>query len=302
LVRISENTGGTFLQKNVGLWAAAERCSLAWADFDKDGFLDLAMAGTGSVGGRSGLYHNSGTKTFTQVGNLPSVFSCSVAWGDYDNDGDPDLALAGQEHDTSTLVTKILRNDDGTFVEVASLTGIALCSLAWGDYNNDGHLELLMAGATNTTTYDPICRIVSYDGTSVFTEKDVGLAGVCYCHVSWGDYNSDGKLDIAITGLDQNGDGVCSARSLPVAMGAPSRGLTLTMMVTSTSSLRRLFTSIMESETSPTAKCLCMVTRFLAVTTMMMVTSTSHSTTRTCHNSGATIVVMRTLCPMLPAI
>jgi hypothetical protein len=77
---------------------------------------------------------------------LTDVSSCSLAWGDYDNDGDLDLALAG--NDGSTLISKIYRNDGGTFTDIsAGLTGVQSCSLAWGDYDNDGDLDLAIAGS-----------------------------------------------------------------------------------------------------------------------------------------------------------
>ena len=208
LAQVSENTGGVFVCKDVGLTGVSP-CSVAWADYDRDGFLDLAIAGNSIMGGASRFYINTGARSFTQSANLPSVLSCASAWGDYDNDGDPDLAIAGDNTGAGSFITKILRNDSGTFTEVASLTGIACCSLAWGDYNNDGRLELLMVGATNNTTFDPICKIVSYDGIGVFTEKDVGIAGVYNCNVAWGDCDGDGDLDIAMVGKDQGGDTVC---------------------------------------------------------------------------------------------
>jgi len=53
-----------------------------------------------------------------------------MAWGDYDNDGDLDLALVG--YTGSTRISKIYRNDNGTFVDtLANLTGVESGFLAW---------------------------------------------------------------------------------------------------------------------------------------------------------------------------
>jgi hypothetical protein len=91
------------------------------------------------------------------------MHKCSLAWGDYDNDGDLDLALAGR--DTVGPLSKIYRNDGGTLVNDgndggntftdigAGLTGVYACSLAWGDYDNDGDLDLALAGSNVTKVY-----------------------------------------------------------------------------------------------------------------------------------------------------
>ena len=75
------------------------------------------------------------------------MFSCSVAWGDYDNDGDLDILLTG---DSDTYpISKIYRNNgDNTFTEQTSiaLTGVFCCSAKWGDYDNDGDLDILLTG------------------------------------------------------------------------------------------------------------------------------------------------------------
>ncbi len=70
----------------------------------------------------------------------------SVAWGDYDNDGDLDILLTGST--TSTLLTKVYRNDGaGIFTDLAEdLPEVMSSSVAWGDYDNDGRLDFLLAG------------------------------------------------------------------------------------------------------------------------------------------------------------
>ena len=69
-------------------------------------------------------------------------FSFAPAWGDYDNDGDPDLYVANDFGRNN-----LYRNEgDGTFTDVAAAAGVedpaAGMSAAWGDYDNDGDLDL----------------------------------------------------------------------------------------------------------------------------------------------------------------
>src|SRR4249920_2160632 len=89
--------------------------------------------------------------TFTDVAaGLTPVFHSSVAWSDYDNDGDLDILLTGSG---GGGVTMLYRNSGGanpTFSDVgAGLTGVAGGSVAWGDYDNDGDLDILLTGASS---------------------------------------------------------------------------------------------------------------------------------------------------------
>ncbi|MFC2080501.1 PKD domain-containing protein, partial [Bacteroidota bacterium] len=81
--------------------------SVAWGDYDNDGYLDILL--TGSY--MSKIFHNNGDNSFTEKTaiELPGVSSGSVAWGDYDNDGDLDILLTGSS------MSKIFNNDQQIF-------------------------------------------------------------------------------------------------------------------------------------------------------------------------------------------
>ncbi|MHC4546421.1 MAG: FG-GAP repeat domain-containing protein [Planctomycetota bacterium] len=61
-----------------------------------------------------------------------------------------------------TPTSRIYRNDSGTFTNInAGLTGVSASPLAWGDYDNDGDLDLALAGYTGSVE---ICEIYRNDG------------------------------------------------------------------------------------------------------------------------------------------
>ena len=66
----------------------------------------------------------------------------SLAWADYDSDGFADLLVMGLAG--STPVAKVFRGDGaGGLAEVAAgLTGLWRGSAAWGDYDNDGRMDV----------------------------------------------------------------------------------------------------------------------------------------------------------------
>ena len=59
-------------------------------------------------------------------------------------------------------------------------------SVAWGDYDSDGDLDILLAGDLEPGY---VSRLYRNDGGSVFTDTDAGLSGVFLGSVGWGDYD-----------------------------------------------------------------------------------------------------------------
>ena len=125
-----------------------------------------------------------------------------IAWGDYDNDNDLDILITGSDA-TSTTVTKVFKNNaDNSFTEQTgiTITGFDSSSAEWGDYDNDGYLDILLTGSSGTS------KIYLNNGDNSFTEQaTVSLTGVYQGDATWGDYNNDGLLDILLTGTDDSG-------------------------------------------------------------------------------------------------
>ena len=118
----------------------------SWADFDNDGNLDLFVANAE----KDILFRNLGNGSFSKIttgviaNNAGGAQGC--AWADYDNDGYPDL-FVGQ---IARGVNVLYHNErNGTFTKVTTgkiaTDGGQTQGIAWGDYDNDGYLDLFVA-------------------------------------------------------------------------------------------------------------------------------------------------------------
>jgi hypothetical protein len=202
---------------------------IAWGDYDADGYLDLYVANYGSA---NRLYHNNQNGTFTDVGGPSGTAdtgnSNGVAWGDYDNDGDLDLYVA---NDNLTAVNKLYRNNgNGTFTNVATASGTndsgSNMGVAWGDYDNDGDLDLYM------TKYGTANRLFRNNGNGTFSDV-AAASGTADAGngtgVAWADYDHDGDLDLYVVNegsanrhYRNNGNGTFS--DVGAAMGTNDGG------------------------------------------------------------------------------
>ncbi len=154
IAKVYRNNGNnTFSGQNLNL-IGVYGGSGDWGDYDNDGDLDILLTGAGNFK----IYRNDGNNQFTLI-SIPLFFGeSSAAWGDYDNDGDLDIVLTGWE---SEIISKIYRNDgNNTFTEQTSisLTGVRSGSAVWGDYDNDGDLDILLTGYSGNGRVSKIYR------------------------------------------------------------------------------------------------------------------------------------------------
>jgi hypothetical protein len=230
-----------------GTWASMPLV----ADYDRDGFLDVYVVRMGdhektaprpSWEARNGvpdsLYRNRGDGTFVEVSHAAGIddtgWGLAGAWGDYDDDGWPDLYV-GNEFGIGAL----WHNErNGTFREVGAQAGAnersAVMGVAWGDYDNDGRLDLYLSSMYANSRWaifhpewpvpvpwwlrwaprarvdgiiDELSRgnaLFRNAGDGTFTDVS-DAAGIRDAQWGWGaeflDYNGDGRLDV----YDANG-------------------------------------------------------------------------------------------------
>ena len=182
----------------------------SFADYDNDGFMDVFFSGDVTT---DVLYRNRGDGTFIDVtaatGMEPLGHGHGVAWGDYDNDGFLDMYVPREGALAGTGGTLYHNNGDGTFSDVTSAAGLSTTAnswaAVWGDYDNDGLLDLFVTnsgdGITGTGNQN---MLYHNNGDGTFTDKAVDEGVALEDNISlhkgaaWADYDNDGFLDLII--------------------------------------------------------------------------------------------------------
>lgn len=192
LTQIIQNDGTAFTEVYQGLITGSDG-SAVWGDFDNDNYLDIVLCGSNHDLNEevSKVYKNTGG-SFTEIypNTLAKEEWSRITCGDYDNDGLLDILLFGSnwdEYDGGDSFTKLYKNLGNGFSEVtaASISGSPFSS-AWGDYDNDGDLDVILSP----------CKIYRNDGGDSFTQVYEDLVQSNHGRSCWGDYDNDGDLDI----------------------------------------------------------------------------------------------------------
>jgi hypothetical protein len=169
-----------------------------WSDYDSDGDLDLFVSHFQPYPDR--LYQNQGGGTFTEIteGNIVNDSGNGVgcAWGDYDGDERPDLFVCNLMQNNF-----LYRNAGGGSFERVSQGSVvsdggSSTGCAWGDYDNDGYLDLYVA---NEFEGDDFLYHNNGDGTFArILDSVVARDGGHSMGCGWADYDGDGFLDLFV--------------------------------------------------------------------------------------------------------
>jgi hypothetical protein len=155
------NGDNTFTEQTAISLTPVRNGSVAWGDYDNDGYLDILLTGLGATASVTKIYHNNGNGTFSEQTSISlAAVEGSVAWGDYDNDGYLDILLTGTIS-AAVRATKIYHNNgNGSFTELTgnAFSNVDESSVAWGDYDNDGDLDILLTGYTGAGYISKIYR------------------------------------------------------------------------------------------------------------------------------------------------
>ena len=202
-------------------------------DFDGDGLLDIVTT-TSDPCGPMKAFKNTGGEGFTDVtdrwGLGGQLGGLNIIHADYDNDGRPDLMIlrGGWWGKDGRVRNSLLRNrlgtEDGVFVDVTAAAGLAYPSYptqtaAWGDFDNDGDLDLYVGNESEATAVYTSAQFLSQIGTGYpsqlfrnngdgsFTDvaRPAGVTNQRFAKsVVWGDYDNDRDIDLFVSNIGAN--------------------------------------------------------------------------------------------------
>jgi len=217
----------TEIAEKAGLGLPGKGLGIAFADYDRDGLLDIFVANDSMP---EFLYHNKGGGKFEEVALESGVAldaaghsyaGMGVDFADYNNDGLPDLVVT----DLASQMYALYRNNgDGTFTYDSYPSGIGRMTMkhsGWGvrflDYDNDGWKDLLITQGHDLDTIQLTFPDLRYKEPMLLARNtgkgfiDVSAGAGEVFQKAWvgrglaiGDIDNDGRLDAVVTTNDGN--------------------------------------------------------------------------------------------------
>jgi tetratricopeptide (TPR) repeat protein len=198
------NGDGSFskVKEDIGLHNIANVRKLLFADFDQDGDLDLYVAEKGG----NKFFRNNGDGTFTETAGPMGLTgdprgTLAMDFGDWDSDGDLDIAALREDGSLQLLDNK----RHSKFQDISDSLGLRKYkgkAVAFGDYNNDGLLDIVVAGGA-----DGQCSLLYNTGHGYAVDPASktltdALKGITVNDVAFLDFDNDGHQDLLVAGVN----------------------------------------------------------------------------------------------------
>ncbi len=205
IIYTAREDGGYGKQDLIGLRSLKAVFGEFFTDGESGGFKDLFMSGEDENGDeRLIIYRNDNgvfTKVFDFVNTDNALEDCDVVVADIDGDGDDDICSVGTTGMSNHGFT-IINNGDGTFSYLDNITPVHASSIAYGDINGDGIVDLIISGfSINLERIHEVC-IGNGDGTFKIKNQTIPISGRNNSSSMLYDFDNDGDLDYYLSGAE----------------------------------------------------------------------------------------------------
>ncbi|MEM8898216.1 MAG: FG-GAP-like repeat-containing protein, partial [Bacteroidota bacterium] len=205
---LNDGDGSFSLQPGLPAIANAQ---LEFGDLNLDGALDIMIFGVESAEYKWLAYQGNGAGEFSllQSATVDNVTEATGKLSDLNGDGSLDFILSGSAG--GAPFTSLFQNTGGSFSAVlgGGIAPMSEAALALADFNKDGWIDIFLTGIGESGNE---AVLYAGQGNFEFTEVKVEITALKQGNAEWGDYDSDGDLDLLVTGKTSDEIGSASAR------------------------------------------------------------------------------------------
>ncbi|MEL6194835.1 MAG: VCBS repeat-containing protein, partial [Bacteroidota bacterium] len=181
---------------------------LEFGDLNLDGALDLMIFGFEGADYKWLAYQGSDAGEFSllESGTLDNVTEATAKLGDLNGDGSLDFILSGSAG--GAPFTRLFQNTGGSFSAVlgGGIAPVANAAIALADFNKDGWIDVFISGVGEGGDQ---ATLYAGQGNFEFVEVKAEITALQQGNAEWGDYDSDGDLDLLVSG--NTGGGLVTA-------------------------------------------------------------------------------------------
>ncbi len=186
------------LDNTVTNFPGLRKGTLAWADCDNDGDLDLILGGQmNNLSYTTRIYLNNAGQFSLSSSTLQGIDEGEVKWADFDSDGDLDPISA------AAASTRLYSNNYPAGSFSLAYSGFSFAgwpSMSWGDYDNDGDTDLALSGYEYGVAGTSFTYIYRNDQGAMVQDTSAHFPRIIGADIDWVDFDLDGDLDLSMVG------------------------------------------------------------------------------------------------------